>query len=135
MKSPADGHAACGQQGGEGSGVDPERADHHDDQDDRQGDGHETGDERSHRTVGLPALEHLLETVLDALDDPRAGDVDGQRGQDFESELEGGTAETLQGRARVRGQLLRELLQRHLGRIGLADELLLGDGTGLNQKG
>lgn len=123
-----DGHSTCSEQGGDGGGVDPERAhDHHDEQDGEQ-DGDKAGDEGGQRLFRLPSLEDVLEALLDAPDDPGSDDVDEQGQQKLETELHGLLADLLQGGAGVGGEHLGKTLPGQPGRIRPAGQLLLGQG-------
>ena len=91
----ADGHAARSQQGRDGTGVDAQGADHDGDQNGPQYDLEERDDERRHRLLGAPPLERTPQQFGNRGDQPGADDIDGQCGQDLESEFNGFLAQFL----------------------------------------
>ena len=130
----AEGHAARCKQGGEGRGVDAQCAHEHDDQQDGQGHGHETGDERGHRPVGLLALEITLQRVLDPFDQPGADEIQDEGQDDLDAELQGVLTEFLHGAGRIGGQQILELGHGRLGGIRPLDDFVGVNGNCLKDR-
>ena len=61
--------------------------------------------------------------MLDALDDPGADEIQDQRQQDLQTELQGLPAELLHRGARIGGQHFFEPTPGHLGRVGRMDQI------------